>query len=102
MTPEGKIEKRYLRPDWKATKELWARDTIAKAKKQLVFHLNKHFNGFNCKWYWDKRTCAVPNESAYSLRMIRENKRALSKVNFDEDLDVDYYELKPKYYERNS
>jgi hypothetical protein len=93
MTPEGEIDKRYLRPDWKATKELWAKDTVAKVKKQLVFHLNKHFNGFNAKWFWDKRTCMVPMNTAYSLTMTRANKRALSKVIFDEDVDVDYYEL---------
>ena len=96
MTPDGDIDKRYLRPDWKATKELWARDLKAKAKKQLVFHLNKHFNGFNCKWFWDKTTCIVPNVTAYSLTMTRANKRLLAQVINDEDIEVDYYEQKPK------
>ena len=96
MTPEGDIDKRYLRPDWKATKELWSRDEEAKKRKQLVFHLNKHFNGFNCKFFWDKSTCSVPNNSAYSLTMTREHKRMLAKVINDEDIQVDYYEQKPK------
>ena len=96
MTPDGDIDKRYLRPDWKATKELWARDEVAKKIKQLVFHLNKHFNGFNCKWFWDKATCSVPNNTAYSLTMTRANKRGLSRVIQDEDIEVDYYEQKPK------
>ena len=30
MTPEGDIDKRYLRPDWKKTKELWENDAEAK------------------------------------------------------------------------
>ena len=102
MTPEGDIDKRYLRPDWKATKELWKRDPEAKKNKQLVFHLNKHFNGFNCKWFWDKSTCSVPNNSAYSLTMTRENKRELAKVINDEDIEVDYYEQKPKVYGRTA
>jgi hypothetical protein len=96
MNPDGSIDKRYLRPDWNATKELWARDEEAKKDKRLVFHLNKHFGGYNAKWFWDKSTCIVKNQAAYSLTMSRENKRKLSLAIFDEDLEVDYYEQKPK------
>lgn len=99
MNPDGTIDKRYLRPDWKATKELWERDEEAKERKQLVFHLNKHFGGYNCKWFWDKSTCSVPNQTAYSLTMSRRNKRKLSEAIFDENIEVDYYEQKPKYHE---
>ena len=98
LNPDGSIDKRYLRPDWKATKDLWKRDQEAKKNKQLVFHLNKHFGGYNCKWFWDKSTCCITNQSAYSLVMTRENKRKLAKAIFDEDRDVDYYEQKPKNY----
>jgi len=98
MNEDGSIDKRYLRPDWNATKELWARDEKAKEAKQLVFHLNKHFGGYNCKWFWDKSTCAVTNQTAYSLTMSRENKRKLSGAIFNEELEVDYYEQKPKHY----
>lgn len=97
MNPDGSIDKRYLRPDWNATKELWEKDEKAKENKQLVFHLNKHFGGYNCKWFWDKSTCAVTNQTAYSLSMSRENKRKLSKAIFNEDLEVDYYEQKPTF-----
>jgi hypothetical protein len=100
MTPDGDIDKRYLRPDWKSTKELWARDAEAKKRKQLVFHLNKHFNGYNCKWFWDKATCSVPNNPAYSLSMTRANKRLLAQVINSEDYDVDYHEQKPKVRSR--
>ncbi len=100
MNEDGSIDKRYLRPDWKETKELWKRDEEAKKRKQLVFHLNKHFNGYNCKWFWDKSTCAVKNQAAYSLTMTRENKRRLAQAIFDENLEVDYYEQKPVSYGR--
>jgi len=96
MNPDGSIDKRYLRPDWNATKELWARDEEAKETKRLVFHLNKHFGGYNAKWFWDKSTCIVKNQTAYSLTMSRENKRKLSAAIFDEDIDVDYYEQQPR------
>lgn len=99
MKDDGSIDKRYLRPDWKATKELWAQDPEAKERKQLVFHLNKHFGGYNCKWFWDKSTCSVQNQTAYSLSMTRENKRKLSVAIFDEDVEVDYYEQKKQNHE---
>lgn len=99
MKEDGSIDKRYLRPDWKATNELWAQDAEAKKRKQLVFHLNKHFGGFNCKWFWDKSVCSVQNQTAYSLSMTRENKRKLSAAIFDEDVEVDYYEQKQANYE---
>ena len=103
MTPDGDIDKRYLRPDWNATNELWAKDEEAKKSKQLVYHLNKHFNGFNCKWFWDKNTCSVPNNAAYSLTMTRAHKRELARVIQDDDIEVDYYEQKPKTrYERKN
>ena len=96
MTPDGDIDRRYLAPDWKSTKELWKRDEAAKLRKQVVFHLNKHFNGFICKWFWDRRTCSVPNYGAYGLYITRTNKRRLSYDIQDENVDVDYYEQKPK------
>ena len=70
--------------------------------KKLVFHLNKHFGGYNAKWFWDKSTCAVVNQSAYSLTMTRENKRKLAKAIFDENAEVDYYEQKSKSKCNNS
>lgn len=98
LREDGTIDKRYLRPDWKATNELWNRDSEAKERKQLVFHLNKHFNGFNCKWFWDKGMCSIPNQSAYSLVMTRDNKRKLKSAIFDENRDVDYYEQRPRQW----
>lgn len=96
MNDDGTIDKRYLRPDWKATKELWARDETAKKEKRLVFHLNKHFGGYNVKWFWDKSTCSVPNQTAYSLTMTRGNKRNLAVAIKDEESEVDYYEQKAR------
>lgn len=100
MTEDGDIDKRYLAPDWKTTKELWARDAKAKKEKRLVFHLNKHFNGFTCKWFWDKATCSVTNNTAYSLTMTRANNRLLAQVIFNEETQVDYHEQKPKVRSR--
>jgi hypothetical protein len=99
LNPDGTIDKRSLRPDWDATKQLWAKDPEAMKQKTLVFHLNKHFGGYNAKWFWDKSTCIVKNQTAYSLMLSRNNKRKLSVAIFDEDLEVDYYEQKPKSHE---
>lgn len=100
VNSDGTIDKRSLRPDWSATKKLWEKDEQAKENKQLVFHLNKHFGGYNCKWFWDKTTCSIKNQTAYSLVMSRTNKRKLAKAIFTGE--VDYYEQKPKYYGRSN
>jgi len=100
VNSDGTIDKRSLRPDWSATKKLWEKDEQAKENKQLVFHLNKHFGGYNCKWFWDKTTCSIKNQTAYSLVMSRTNKRKLAKAIFAGE--VDYYEQKPKYYGRSN
>lgn len=100
LTEDGEIDRRNLRPDWDATKKLWASNPEAKKNKQLVYHLNKHFNGYNAKWFWDKRTCSVTNNTAYSLTMSRANKRLLSTIIKDEETQVDYHEQKPKVRSR--
>jgi hypothetical protein len=100
VNADGTIDKRYLRPDWASTKKLWEDDPEAKKRKQLVFHLNKHFRGFNCKWFWDKSTCSITNQTAYSLVMSRTNKRKLAQAIFSGE--VDYYEQKSKYNGRSN
>jgi len=89
---DGSLDKSRLRPDWKATKKLWEQNPKAKEDKKLVFHLNDHTNGYQHRWFWEKLTSNVKNNSAYSFLPSRNNKRTLATVLKDEDLDVDYFE----------
>src|SRR6478609_184780 len=34
-----------LSPNWKATKELWAKNPEAKEKKEIIYFFNEHTNG---------------------------------------------------------
>lgn len=48
--------------------------------KPLIFHLNEHTDGWVMKWYWDKITCNVVNQSAYRFEPQREIKREAAKA----------------------
>lgn len=80
MTPDKKVDTKGLRPDWKATKELWASDPLAKANKKLVYHLNKHTSGYYFKWYWDRRTSTVHNQFFFKFDPCRWNDRLIPKA----------------------
>lgn len=92
LNPDGSLNKIMLRPDWDATMRLWEKDPEAKKQKKLVYHLNRHTDGYNHYFYWDKYTCNVPNNTAYSLTMTRSIKRKLAKVLKEDKVKVDYYE----------
>jgi hypothetical protein len=89
---DGTLDKSRLRPDWYATKKLWAKDPKAKEEKKLVFHLNNHTDGFQHRWFWEKLTSNVKNNSAYSFIPSRNNKRTLAFVLKNDELEVDYFE----------
>jgi len=99
LNKEGKLDKRKLRPNWQATKEMWKRiypdvslEEISLIKnKPLVFHENKHTEGYNLKWFWDKFSCNCPNKSAYSFDMARNNDRKLARALQQEELELNYY-----------
>jgi len=88
---DGSLNTRYLAVDWKATLDLWASDTIAKEKKQRVFHLNRHTKGYMFRWYWDRFNMNLVNKSAYHLDMMRKYDRELAKAINNPDLNIDCY-----------
>ena len=88
----GELNKSRLRPNWKATNKLWEENEKAKNNKKLVYHLNEHTNGYQHRWFWEKVTSNVKNNSAYSFRPSRNLKRTLAKVLLNDEIDVDYFE----------
>lgn len=92
LQKDGTLDKTRLRPDWNATNRLWAQNPEAKKEKKLVYHLNEHTNGYQHRWFWEKLTSNVPNNSAYSFIPSRSNKRTLAKVLKNEELEIDYFE----------
>lgn len=66
-----------LAPDWVATKKLRAEDPEAARKRTVLYHLNAHTDGIRYKYHWSKSQVFVENKTLYSLRLTRENKRAV-------------------------
>ena len=71
-----------LAPDWKLTKELWARDEQARLDNKKIYHTNDHSNGIRYKVRWYKRDLNIENKTFYSFRLSENNQQALSKLIF--------------------
>jgi len=70
-----------LAPDWVKTKQLWESNPEAKKEKKRVFHTNSHTDNTRYRFLWSKCRVLVENKTLYSLRMTRDNKRAVhSKI----------------------
>jgi len=87
LNKKGEIANK-LKPDWPKTYELWNKKYPGKSPKELkeiknkplVYHLNEHTDGYVFKWYWDKITSNVKNQTAYSFEPIRTIKREAAKA----------------------
>ena len=75
-----KTSTKELRPDWAATTKLWDECSECKEKKQLVYHLNEHSDGWYNKWYWSKKTAIFANKKVYSFTPSRRNKREIARL----------------------
>ena len=91
LDANGKLKTSHMHPDWTATKALWEKSESAKKEKKIMWHTNKHTQGFYCKWYWDKTVCNIRNSSVYSLVMSRTNKRNIADAIKNKE-NTDYYE----------
>lgn len=86
---DGKINKRYLKIDYKRTKELWNNDPVAKKEKKLIFHLNQHTGGFYYKISWDKRYARkVANITYFKFVFVRKWKRMIAQILKDNPLEA--------------
>jgi hypothetical protein len=87
LNENGEIRNK-LSPNWTKTVQLWKNkygDLSPEELKEIedkpiVYHLNEHTDGIIFKWFWDKVTCTVPNQSAYSLSIIRQMKREAAQA----------------------
>jgi len=94
----GNLDKRGYAPNWDATKKLWARQYPDKTPeelksvkgKQIIYHLNRHTDGYLHKWVWDKSTRIAKNSSGYIIEVVRSADRKLAKALQDESLGLDY------------
>jgi hypothetical protein len=77
-----------LQADWVKTLALWEQKYPGLSKEELkaieskpiVYHLNEHTDNFYFKWYWDKISSNVKNQSAYQFEPIRSKKREAAQA----------------------
>jgi len=99
LDEDGKIDKSRLKINWGASNKLWeekyGKMTQAEYKeitgKPLVYHDNKHSDRHVYRWYWNKMTCNVPRNTAYSFIPSRANKRAITKIVTSGTKSIDWY-----------
>jgi hypothetical protein len=85
----GNLDARRLSVDYKATKRYWEKLYLGKTaeeialieNKPLIKELNEHSNNYRLTFWWDKVTSNVTNQSAYYLKITRDNSAILSHAN---------------------
>lgn len=87
---DGTLRLNHLPVDYKATKEFWKNNAEARKEKKLIRHTNDHSDGYKGKFYWDKRTCNVRNQSVYIFLAIRLHSRKINEVLRDTASGIDF------------
>jgi hypothetical protein len=77
--------------NYKATKELWARNPEAKKKKKLIFHENRHSDGYEFRCHWSKKKSNTPCKSFYQFIPCRTNKRFINEC-IKKGINLKFYE----------
>ena len=68
LYPDGSLDTRNLRVDYKSTVALWRKDEEAYIEHKKIYYLNKHTDRYYYKFYWDKTICVTPNNSVYAFK----------------------------------
>ena len=95
---DGKLKTR-LAVDWKATKALWEEkypgltsEEISKIPNKPVIRLiNEHTDMYRYRWYWDKVTCTIKNQSLYRYKATTTYRDMAAKA-FKTIPNLNYYE----------
>lgn len=88
---QGNLDTSNLSPNWKATKELWAKNAEAKKQKKRLFHTNEHSDGYQYKWHFSNYRSTCVNKSAYCFIPSRTNKRMIASLVKNEEFNGDFY-----------
>jgi len=92
LDKNGDLIKTRLSIDFGKTNALWKVDPEAKKNKKVVYHINRHTDGYRYKFYWNKKYCAVKHKSFYTFKAARDNNRMIaSAINTIPNLD--YFEF---------
>jgi hypothetical protein len=92
LDEDGNLLTNNINVDYKKTKELWGKNPEKRRNKVVVFNFNEHTKGYRGRFWWDKRTSKLKNQSCYYLRVTRRNKRELAKAIKNTEIFRRYYE----------
>lgn len=100
LNDEGEVANK-LKVDWGKTLKRWremygemSSDELKEIpNKPMIYHLNEHSDGYVFKWYWDKVTSNLKNQSAYKFKAVRDFRRIAAQAW------KSIPELKDLYYE---
>jgi len=59
---------------------------------KIINHLNEHSSGYKYRFHWNKQKAIFINKTFYRFVPTRSNKRFLTEVIFNPEINVDYYE----------
>lgn len=97
---DGRIMPKKGIIDWGSCRKVWHEMypglTLKELKlikdKPFIFYTNDHTNGEVYRWYWDKKTCNVPNHSVYTFEPVKQNRLRLKEIVTSEDFETIYSE----------
>lgn len=82
---------RFRPVDYKATKELWARDPKAKEEHKKIYHENRDSNEYIYKIKWSKYGTKISNKLCYKFSPARGFSRMIKKQK-ELNKNLDYFE----------
>lgn len=92
LDEEGNLVKTRLSIDFGKTNALWKADPIAKENRKVVYHINRHTDGYRYKFYWNKKYSTVKNKSFYTFKAARDNNRMIATA-INTIPNLDYFEF---------
>ncbi len=63
--------------------------------KPAVYHIPENSNGWQARYFWNKKHCRIENQSYYSFKPSNLLKKQLGKVMLSKGGYLNYYEVKP-------
>lgn len=63
--------------------------------KPAHYHIPEHSNGWQARYFWNKRQCRIENQTYYSFKPSNLLKSELAKVMLSKGGYLNYYEAKP-------
>lgn len=110
LKANGELDVRNMSPDWGKTWKLWSSMYPGKSRaeiralpkdkydKPMVWHENKHTDGYQMKFFWEKLRSKVVNKSVYCFELNQACKKKLSQAIFKNRGVI--YEVSKKDYTR--